>query len=368
MRSQSALISLLVATLAHLSARAEVTSGFALPLSVSLGAGSLKDPSLSLSSRTMSAASLEVLPSYRVGNWAFGPHVDYRLQGQITSLDSAGGSNLKGRALLFGIGFRTQVTERFFVQQSVDFAGQYDLGRDTGDAKVGKFTEPFGVRVKAGFAFLKKIPDLSLVLDAQYLTFQKVEFAHSGKDSNAREMIASVGLTYYFGSRRAPPPEVHVTPPVAPATEPAVVTPSPITPSPVPVPEVPAPAPPAAPAKSEAPLPPLDLKSGPFKVGSRYLGTAYKAKIAAAAVILRDSPNVLVKIEGYVDAAEASYADLGQQRADAVKAEFVGAGLDAARIVTEAVPSRQPASPNQTEDEREANRRVEIILKTEGSK
>ena len=374
MRSQLIISILFVAAMANASALAEVTTGFAVPVSVSLGAGSLKNPTLGLTSRGMSAASLEVQPSYRIGDWAFGPHVDYRQQGQITRLNSAGGSNLKGSALLFGVGFRTQVTRRFFVQQSVDFAGQYELLRNTGDAKVGKFTKPLGARVKAGYAFLGNFPDLSFDIDLQYLTFQKVELARASRDATAQAMIASVGLTYYFGSRQAPPPPevcaaapVVLAAPVRPAPAPVTPTATPVAPTEPPAPAAEPPAPPAS-APPEAQLQQLDLKSGPFNVGSRYLGTVYKAKIVAAAALLRDKPNVIVKIEGHVDEAEASYSELALERANAVKAAFVAAGIEAARVKTEAIPARQPASPTLTEVDRQSNRRVEILLETEGTK
>ena len=302
----------------------------------------------------------------------FGPHVDYRLQGQITSLKSAGGTNLKGIALLYGFGLRAQLTPRFFIQQSYDVAGEYDLKRNTSDGRDDKFSDPFGVRLKVGYALFKRLPNLTLDLDIQHLMFRKITIAHAGQTSNARQTMGSIGLTYHFGGTQPSPNAACDPPPTEPVVEQAPAPVSvPITP-PAPVVEpVPAPTPLPAPApavpeakpteKTETRVFPIDLKSGPFDVGSQYLGVQYKSKITEAAAFMKEHPDVTLKIEGHADTAEASPADLGLKRAEAVKVRFVEAGIEPARLKTEAVDARQPASTEATEQDRRLNRRVDVI-------
>src|SRR5690348_15055062 len=58
--------------------------------------GSLKNSDAGLKSRTMDALSIQVSPGYRIGRFFVGPSFDYHFQGQMTSLETAGGTNLKG--------------------------------------------------------------------------------------------------------------------------------------------------------------------------------------------------------------------------------------------------------------------------------
>ncbi len=167
-----------------------------VPLSFSLGIGTLQSSELNLDSRTMSAVSIEALPSYNFGVFDLGVHFDYRDQGQVSGLESAGGTNLKGRGLLFGVGARFKLTERLIGQASFDFVGHYDLLRDTASGQDDELRSPLGLRLKGSYLAFKRFDNLTLDMDLQYLQFQKIRISGADKNAATNQIMFSLGISY----------------------------------------------------------------------------------------------------------------------------------------------------------------------------
>jgi len=82
------------------------------------------------------------------------------------------------------------------------------------------------------------------------------------------------------------------------------------------------------------------------------------------AATLKQYGNVKVRIEGYADARgdAASNQQLGQSRAEAVKAALVKSGIDAGRIEAVSGGASNPAETNATAQGQAENRRTELVV------
>jgi OOP family OmpA-OmpF porin len=81
--------------------------------------------------------------------------------------------------------------------------------------------------------------------------------------------------------------------------------------------------------------------------------------------MLRDNPKVDISVEGHTDNTGDSKKNqtLSEERAAAVKAAIVSAGIDAKRLVTVGWGDTKPIADNSTEDGKAKNRRVELVKK-----
>jgi OmpA-OmpF porin, OOP family len=82
------------------------------------------------------------------------------------------------------------------------------------------------------------------------------------------------------------------------------------------------------------------------------------------AKVLKENPNIRIKIVGYTDAdgADAANLDLSKRRGASVKNEFVkNFGIDASRIESDGKGENEPIAPNDTPSNKALNRRVEFI-------
>lgn len=79
--------------------------------------------------------------------------------------------------------------------------------------------------------------------------------------------------------------------------------------------------------------------------------------------ILKDNPEVTFEIGGHTDGDgnDGYNMTLSQQRADAVKAQLVKMGIDAARLSTKGYGKTKPISDNTTPEGKANNRRVEFV-------
>lgn len=332
-----------------LQAQADIRAKFAVPLSASLGLGAMENSDMNLKSRVMNALSLEALPSYRMGKWLIGPHLDYRIQGQITSLDSAGGTNLKGSGYLIGLGARYELSDRHFAQASLDLIGEYDFEKNSSIDQDDKAVSPLGLRLKSGYAFFEKIPNLTFDADVQYLTFKKIHIAGTDTNATTNQFMVSIGITYQFGKDSSPASEVQVEP----------------TSSPTPEPE-----------KPNASLEQIEgvQKSGDslalnisgtnFGPGSAELSEDAKKRFVEAANVIAQNPNVNVRIEGHSDTSGNAKKNeaLSQARAESVKSYLIENGVNSERITAQGFGSSKPVADNKTKEGRIQNRRVEIYF------
>ena len=83
--------------------------------------------------------------------------------------------------------------------------------------------------------------------------------------------------------------------------------------------------------------------------------------VAAALAKLTDS-TLLIQISGYTDdkGSAGGNVALSQRRADSVRKELVAMGLEAARISARGFGEENPIAPNDTDENRAKNRRIEI--------
>jgi outer membrane protein OmpA-like peptidoglycan-associated protein len=342
--TRHAIMALAMVVFATVGAHAQ-DSRWALPLSASVGIGSMKDSDMNLKSRTMSALSLEALPSYRLGKWLLGPHLDYRWQGQMTNLNSAGGTNLKGHGYLMGLGARHDFTHRFFTQASVDFFGQYDFSKQTSAHEDDKLKTPLGVRVKSGYAFIEKIPNLTFDIDLQYLTFKKIHISQTESNATTNQWMASVGVTYQFGKNTLE----ESSGPMAEA---------PPDPHPTDAPED------LKDTRSVIESLGLNLSDIHFDSQLSDLKSGAKDQLGKVAEALKKNPTVDTHIEGHADSSgnEKINDKLSRRRANSVKTFLVAHGVEKSRISIEGFGSAKPVADNNTKKGRAQNRRVEIYF------
>lgn len=76
------------------------------------------------------------------------------------------------------------------------------------------------------------------------------------------------------------------------------------------------------------------------------------------------SPDPEILVVGHTDSegSDDYNLDLSQRRADAVVAYLVEQGVDAGRLVAEGRGEAEPVAPNETEEGRAQNRRVEVLI------
>ena len=87
-----------------------------------------------------------------------------------------------------------------------------------------------------------------------------------------------------------------------------------------------------------------------------------EATLQSALQILRDNAGVRVRVEGHTDnvGGDAYNMRLSRSRADAVKTWLTQHGIQAARMETRGMGLRHPRAPNDTEEGRAQNRRIEF--------
>lgn len=86
--------------------------------------------------------------------------------------------------------------------------------------------------------------------------------------------------------------------------------------------------------------------------------------IDAMAQILQAYPNARIKVVGYADArgSDPANKDLGQRRAEAVKAALGAKGVAANRVETASGGEDEPVATNATSGGQAENRRTEVVI------
>jgi uncharacterized repeat protein (TIGR01451 family) len=118
---------------------------------------------------------------------------------------------------------------------------------------------------------------------------------------------------------------------------------------------------------------PISIKGTLFEVGKANLKKEALPTLKAVADYAREYPDQMLAISGHTDASPIhtkefpSNQELSEARAEAVKAYLVtDEGIYPARITTSGFGPSQPVATNSTKDGRSLNRRVEIMMTTEG--
>ncbi len=104
-----------------------------------------------------------------------------------------------------------------------------------------------------------------------------------------------------------------------------------------------------------------------FKSGSATLSKDGKAAIVEVTDLLKTIPNRQFQIEGHTDNAPMKVAtftnwDLGAARAITVLKTMVAAGMPPDHVSAATYGETKPAKPNDTPEDKAANRRIEIVV------
>ena len=101
-----------------------------------------------------------------------------------------------------------------------------------------------------------------------------------------------------------------------------------------------------------------------FDTGAAAIRADDRPTLDALGKILTAYPAARVRLVGYADArgSDPANAQLGKQRADAVKQALTGAGIAADRVETASGGEGDPVATNATSEGRFENRRTELVV------
>jgi outer membrane protein OmpA-like peptidoglycan-associated protein len=115
--------------------------------------------------------------------------------------------------------------------------------------------------------------------------------------------------------------------------------------------------------KPRPPPPPFVLTGVTFATGKATLGGASYDKLDIVVDYMTHRRSAHVEISGHTDNVgnAKSNKTLSQKRAEACRAYIVGKGIDAGRIKAIGFGGERPIAPNDTEEGRQQNRRIEVV-------
>ena len=115
---------------------------------------------------------------------------------------------------------------------------------------------------------------------------------------------------------------------------------------------------------SEEEAPRIILKNIFFETGSADLLSKSDSEIARLNTLLKDNPEMRIKILGHTDnvGQERDNQKLSEARAKAVHDSLISKGISAERIRYEGKGESQPVADNETEEGRKSNRRTEFFI------
>lgn len=104
-----------------------------------------------------------------------------------------------------------------------------------------------------------------------------------------------------------------------------------------------------------------------FGLSGSNIDPASKDRLNEMTDVMKANPNMRIKILGYSCnlGSNESNKELSLKRADKVKAFFLSKGIPEGRLEIEGKGSANPIAPNDTEENRERNRRVEVEIISE---
>jgi outer membrane protein OmpA-like peptidoglycan-associated protein len=120
--------------------------------------------------------------------------------------------------------------------------------------------------------------------------------------------------------------------------------------------------------KRMPPPPPFVLSGVNFDTGKAILRPESKDKLDVVAEFMQHKRRAQVEISGHTDnvGKAKTNKDLSAKRANACKAYLVSKGIDSARISAVGYGGERPVAPNDTEENRQKNRRIEVVERQPG--
>jgi OOP family OmpA-OmpF porin len=100
-----------------------------------------------------------------------------------------------------------------------------------------------------------------------------------------------------------------------------------------------------------------------FAFDSAKIESKYQPELDQLVGVLKNNPSVDIRIDGYTDSTgpEDYNQGLSQRRAQSVRSYLVDAGVDGSRLTAKGFGESNPAYPNDTKENRAANRRTELV-------
>jgi outer membrane protein OmpA-like peptidoglycan-associated protein len=101
-----------------------------------------------------------------------------------------------------------------------------------------------------------------------------------------------------------------------------------------------------------------------FSINSSEISNSYKSDLSGAADVFNKYPETNIVIEGHTDdtGSDEYNMTLSEKRAKAVKAFLVSKGVAESRLTEKWYGETQPKYPNDSEANRQKNRRVELAI------
>jgi outer membrane protein OmpA-like peptidoglycan-associated protein len=115
--------------------------------------------------------------------------------------------------------------------------------------------------------------------------------------------------------------------------------------------------------KRRPPLPPFVLKGVNFDTGAWILRQESASRLDLVVDFLKRRKSAVVEISGHTDSAGSAKSNktLSMKRAQACRAYLISAGIEGTRITAVGYGGERPVAPNDTEENRQKNRRIEIV-------
>lgn len=101
-----------------------------------------------------------------------------------------------------------------------------------------------------------------------------------------------------------------------------------------------------------------------FDTGKAELRPESAPELDRVVTILNENPKMVIELGGHTDnvGSAESNVKLSQDRADAVREYFISKGIEPDRVTGKGYGETKPVAPNDTDDGRQLNRRVEFVI------
>ena len=101
-----------------------------------------------------------------------------------------------------------------------------------------------------------------------------------------------------------------------------------------------------------------------FATGSSVVKPEFDAVLGSVAVVVKEFDKTLLEVTGHTDStgSEGLNMQLSESRARSVSNALQRNGVAVGRVLTQGFGESRPISTNDTNDGRQANRRVELVL------